>query len=177
MSRRALSKNKNTKQIRRERDPIPWRYCFLTFICGIILVGGFFFAARTHFSSMDYGIKNSKLKKQKEDLEASQRQLLLTKEIALSPAEIKKAAKKLGLTEMTAANVEAFYPSGEKQEKPKAVKISDTKNVKENPAKEKADEKKTDEKKAEKDLKPEKKTVEAKEKKDKKEAKESKAAK
>ena len=176
MSRRAaLSKNKNTKQIRRERDPIPWRYCFLTFICGIILVGGFFFAARTHFSSMDFGIKNSKLKKQKEELEASQRQLLLTKEIALSPAEIKKAAKKLGLTEMTAANVEAFYPNG--GEKPKAEKISDAKTVKENPTKEKADAKKTDEKKSEKDLKPEKKPVEAKEKKEKKEVKETKSAK
>src|SRR4051794_6144795 len=120
MSRRSLTKNKNTKQIKRDRDPIPWRYCFLTLVCGLILVAGFFFAARQHFSSMDFGIKNSKLKKQKDELETPQRQLLLTKEKSLLPDEIKKAAKKLGLTEMSAATVvEAVYPTNEKQENSK----------------------------------------------------------
>jgi hypothetical protein len=170
MSRRNLSKNKNTKQIKRERDPIPWRYCILTLICGLVLVGGFFFAARQHFSSMDYGIKNSKLRKQKDELQDSQRQLMIAKEIALSPAEIKKAAKKLGLTDMTAANIETFYSGNEKQEKPKAGKISDTKTSNPNPpANNKADDKKT-----EKDSKTEKKSVDSK---DKKVVRESKPAK
>lgn len=153
MSRRNLSKNKNTKEIKRDRDPIPWRYCLLTLICGLFLVGGFFFAARQHFSSMDFGIKNSKLKKQKEDLEDTQRQLVLAKEKALLPEEIKKAAKKLGFTEMTAANIQTLYSSSEKQEKPKAEKISETKTTSANPAANN----KTDEKKPEKDSKPEKK--------------------
>ena len=128
MSRRNLTKNKNTKQIRRERDPIPWRYCFLTLVCGLILVVGFFLAARQHFSSIDYGIKISKLKKQKSEMEDAQRQLLLDKEIVLSPSELKKAAKKLGLTEMTAANIETVS-SVDKPEKPKAEKISDIKTI------------------------------------------------
>ena len=108
MSRKKNSKNKSYKKITRESDPMPWRYCFLTLVCGLVLAVGFFFAARQHFSSMDYGMKNSKLRKQKDELEAAQRQLLLNKEISLSPSEIKKSAKKIGLTDMTAANIEAF---------------------------------------------------------------------
>jgi hypothetical protein len=99
------------------RDPIPWKYCFLTLACGLMLVVGFFFAARSHFSSIDFGIKNSKLRKQIEELEADKRRLLLSREIALSPAEIKKAAKKIGLTEMTASNIEVYRPAPKEKSK------------------------------------------------------------
>ena len=99
------------------RDPIPWRYCILTLCCGLILVTGFFLAARQHFSSIDFGIKNSKLRKQIEELEADKRRLILSKEIALSPAEIKKAAKKIGLTEMTASNIEVYRPAPKEKSK------------------------------------------------------------
>lgn len=128
MKKRNLPKNSNREKIRREKDPIPWRYCLLTLLCGVFLVGGFFFAARSHFSSIDFGIKNSSLKKQLEDLESEKRRLTLLKEIALSPAEIKKAAKKLGLTEITASNYETVRPGAataaqeEKSEKTLAVK-------------------------------------------------------
>ncbi len=110
MKKRSLPKNSNYDRARRERDPIAWRYCFLTLACGALLVGGFFLAARSHFSSVNLGMKNATLKKQIEELEADKRRLLLAKEVALSPAEIKKAAKKLGLTEMTASNIEVARP-------------------------------------------------------------------
>lgn len=124
MKKRNLPKKSNREKIRREKDPIPWRYCLLTLLCGVFLVGGFFFAARSHFSSIDFGIKNSTLKKQLEDLESEKRRLTLLKEIALSPAEIKKAAKKLGLTEMTASSFETVRPNTpeEKSEKPQIAK-------------------------------------------------------
>ena len=130
-----MSRKKNSKtykKITRERDPLPWRYCFLTLVCGVALAVGFFFAARQHFSSMDYGMKNSKLRKQKDELEAARRQLLLNKEISLSPGEIKKAAKKIGLTEMTAANIETFSTNNETSE---ALNVKKTSYVK--PANEK----------------------------------------
>jgi hypothetical protein len=104
VKKRNLPKKNAKEKIRREKDPIPWRYCLLTLACGTFLVGGFFVAARSHFASIDFGIKNSNLKKQLEDLEAEKRRLMWLKETALSPAEIKKAAKKLGLTEMSANN-------------------------------------------------------------------------
>jgi hypothetical protein len=127
MKKRNLPKNSNREKIRREKDPIPWRYCLLTLVCGVILVGGFFVAARSHFSSIDFGIKNSSLKKQIEDMEAEKRLLLLSKEIALSPAELKRAAKKIGLTEMTASSFETVRSSDEKTEKTQTVKNSEEK--------------------------------------------------
>jgi len=121
-----------------QRDPIPWRYCILTLCCGLLLVTGFFFAARQHFSSIDFGIKNSRLRKQIEELEADKRRLILSKEIALSPSEIKKAAKKIGLTEMTASNIEVYRPKPKEKskteklilEKPKLEFLEKTEPVK-----------------------------------------------
>jgi hypothetical protein len=128
VKKRNLPKKKTGDKIKREKDPIPWRYCLLTMLCGVFLVGGFFVAARSHFASIDFGIKNSSLKKQLEDLEAEKRHLQWLKETALSPAEIKKAAKKLGLTEMTANNI-ASVPAKteEKGEKPLTAKTADEK--------------------------------------------------
>ena len=93
----------------------------------MILVVGFFFAARQHFSSIDFGIKNSRLRKQIEELESSKRRLILAKEIALSPAEIKKAARKIGLREMTASNIEVYRPNAGSIEKPKVEKAVEEK--------------------------------------------------
>ncbi len=75
----------------------PLRTYVLIGVCTVMLVSGFFFAARQHFSSMDYGMKNSRLRKQVDQLEAEKRRLLLAKEVSLSPAEIKKAATKVGM--------------------------------------------------------------------------------
>jgi len=119
MSKKDHSGKSKTQSAR--RDQIPWKYCFVTLACGLILVVGFFFAARQHFASIDFGIKNSKLRKQIEELKGDKRRLILSKEIALSPAEIKKAAKKMGLTEMTASNIEVYRPTP--KEKPKTDKL------------------------------------------------------
>ena len=70
---------------------------FALFGCGLLLMSGFFFAARQHFASMDYGIKNSRLRKQLDDLKAEKQRLLFTRELSLSPNEIKKSAERAGL--------------------------------------------------------------------------------
>ena len=129
MSRKKITKNTTPKKNGGERDPIPWRRCLLTLICGLFLVVGFFGAARQHFSSIDFGIKNSKLRKQVEELEAEQRRMLLMKEVVLSPGEIKKSAKKIGFTEMSASNIEVFRNDAETQQKAPAKKTTDAKNV------------------------------------------------
>ena len=73
--------------------------------CGCVLATGFFFAARQHFTSMDLGIKNSRLRRQLEDLESENRRLLLAKEVSLSPGEIKKTARNLGFREIEVTNI------------------------------------------------------------------------
>lgn len=130
----------------RERDSIPWKYCFLTLVCGAFLVVGFFGAARQHFASIDYGIKNSKLKKQIKELESEKQRLILAREVAYSPAKIKKAAKKIGMVE-TSNRIQPTYS---------AVKISadETENDKEEVAEVK-DESKKEKVEKEKTEKPE----------------------
>jgi hypothetical protein len=73
-------------------------------VCALTVVSGFFFAGRQHFSSIDFGMKNSKLRRQIDELEAEKRRLLLARETSLSPAEIKRAAKRLGLLGEEAQN-------------------------------------------------------------------------
>ena len=129
MSKKNISNKKPIKNASPERRSIPWRYRFLTLVCGLLLVVGFFFAARQHFASFDFRVKNSRLKKQIEELEADKRRLLLAKEIALSHTEIKKAAKKIGLTDAASSKTaelrtnvaprEKTHPEKSFAEKPK----------------------------------------------------------
>jgi hypothetical protein len=161
MRSRAKTLNRKSK-VRRQGDPIPWKYCILTLLCGLLLVAGFFWAARQHFSSMDYGMKNAKLRKQIEEITSENRRLQLTKEIALSPAEIKKAAKKLGLTTKTARNIEipkqsnSFENESKKDEKMKEEKVEASKSELEKDN----DQKKIDAK--QEDIQDQKKTLESK---------------
>ncbi|HEX8367486.1 MAG TPA: hypothetical protein VF604_02880 [Pyrinomonadaceae bacterium] len=159
MKKRNIPQNKKTARVpRREGDPIPWRYCFLTLICGVILVGGFFLAARQHFSAIDYGIKNARLRQQKENLEAERQRFKLQREVTLSPAEIKKAARKIGFREMTASNID--ISNRKPADKPKPEASSRTQN--ENANKEIAKTEKKEEKKIAKTTKEETKKTETK---------------
>jgi hypothetical protein len=75
----------------------------LSLFCVGMVAAGFFFAARQHFATMEFGLKNSELRKQAENLEAERRRLILAKEVSLSPGEIKVTASKLGFREQLVA--------------------------------------------------------------------------
>ena len=159
MRKRTPANSNKNSSVKRERDPIPWKYCILTLVCGLLLVGGFFVAARQHFSVMDFAIKNAKLRREKENLESEQRRLYLTREISISPAEIKKAAKKIGLQELTAQSIQIMMPKKSTDKKqadkpadaPTQAFLSQTENAKSN--KNDKDSKKVADKKATKDVK------------------------
>lgn len=87
------------KADRNRKPPTRWTTWLLIVLCGLMFAGGFFFAGRQHFSSMDYGMKNSRLRRQIDELEAEKRRLLLAREVSLSPSEIKKAVRKAGLVD------------------------------------------------------------------------------
>ena len=97
MNKRNQTRSRRANAKQTQSGSIRLRTYSLVFICVLMLVSGFFFAARQHFSSMDFGMKNSRLRRQVDELEAEKRRLLLAREVSLSPAEIKKAAKKSGL--------------------------------------------------------------------------------
>lgn len=76
-------------------------------VTGAILVSGTFVAARHHFLSLDYGMKNSRMRKQIDELETEKRRLLLARENSSSPTEIKRVARKIGLAGETLTATEA----------------------------------------------------------------------
>lgn len=80
---------------RRSRPPA-FQYYVVTTACCIVLVVGFFLAARQHFSSMEYSLQNSRLRHQVDQLQAEKRKLLVTREVSLSPIELRKAARRIG---------------------------------------------------------------------------------
>jgi hypothetical protein len=71
------------------------------------MILGFFFAARQHFSSIEFGIKNSRLRKQLDELEAEKRRLLLAKEVSMSPVELMKSARRIGFAQSGSPNLPA----------------------------------------------------------------------
>lgn len=79
-----------------ERSSSTLLYILLTIACAAFLATGFFFAARQHFAAMDLGMKNSKLRKQIEEMEAQKRQLVLAREVVRSPAEMQRIAANKG---------------------------------------------------------------------------------
>ncbi len=97
-------KKHNAHRVRKRTSTVatnefPWRFIILTVVCACILAAGFFFAARQHFMMMEFGLKNSKLRKQIDELESERRRLVLAKEVSISPMEIARAAHVAGLRE------------------------------------------------------------------------------
>ncbi len=93
-----MRKNQPTKRSIQNNNPNRLRTYTAICTCCLLLLGGFFFAGRQHFSSMDFGMKNSRLRKQVDELESEKRRLLLAREISLSPSEIMKNAKKVAIS-------------------------------------------------------------------------------
>ena len=106
----------------RDIGPLPWSYFVVIAICGCVLAAGFFLAARQHFTSMEFGMKNSRLRKQLEDLESENRRLLLAREISLSPAEITRTARNLGFHEVNGGAVTLAFATPDKTMKPLVLK-------------------------------------------------------
>ena len=101
MKRRNISRVRPTGQAQ-TITPEKIRVLLISLICVAVVAAGFFFAARQHFATMEFGLKNSQLRKQVDNLEAERRRLILAKEVSLSPASIKETASKLGFRESIA---------------------------------------------------------------------------
>ncbi|MBK9439721.1 MAG: cbb3-type cytochrome oxidase assembly protein [Chloracidobacterium sp.] len=97
MTKREQQRRSNTRN-RKTSPAARLKFYVLIGIAVVIVCTGFFVAAGQHFWSMDYGIKNSRLRKQLDDLETEKRRLLLSREVSVSPGQVKQAAKRLGIT-------------------------------------------------------------------------------
>jgi hypothetical protein len=92
-------------KVHRERDQSALTRLLLLLCCGLALTGGFLFAARQHFAALQFGYKSEELRRERDQLLAEQRRLLLIKEEALSPARLEAAAKVIGLQPIQATQI------------------------------------------------------------------------
>jgi hypothetical protein len=101
MANRKQIKERTGEKVKREQAPIPWQYFAMGLFCAAIMAFGFFFAAKQHFSSVELSMKNSDMRKAKQNLEAEQRKLRVEREEVSAPATIEKAGLKIGLRKFT----------------------------------------------------------------------------
>ena len=102
--RRDPSKQCNSK-IYRDRDVRALSRLALLLFCGLVLAGGFVFAAQQHFAAVDYGYKSEELRRERERLLEEKQLLMLKKEQAFAPARLATQARELGLKPLVASQV------------------------------------------------------------------------
>ncbi|HEY0003651.1 MAG TPA: cell division protein FtsL [Pyrinomonadaceae bacterium] len=91
--------------VRRERDGRALSRLALLLFCGLVLAGGFVFAAGQHFAAVRYGYESEKLRSERARLLEEQRRLLLEREAATSPMHLEAAAREIGLQPVQPAQV------------------------------------------------------------------------
>ena len=102
--RRVPSKQRNSK-VHRDRDVRALSRLALLLICGLVLAGGFVFAAQQHFAAVDYGYKSENLRRERARLLEEKQHLMLKKEQAFAPARLAVQARELGLRPLLASQV------------------------------------------------------------------------
>ncbi len=80
-----------------QRDGKTLQRCAAILVCSLILMVGFFAAARQHFYALDWSQKNVKLRQAREQLKNERQRLLIERENALSNQTLGKKAEKIGL--------------------------------------------------------------------------------
>lgn len=80
-----------------------WKLYLVMIVISAVIVAGFFLSGKQHFSSWDFSIRNSKLRKQIDELETEKRRLILARETANSPNELRRAISKIMPAGTTAA--------------------------------------------------------------------------
>jgi len=83
--------------VRRSRDVTALSRLTLLLFCGLVLAGGFVFAAKQHFAAVQYGYQNESLRDERKRLLEENQRLSLEKERAIAPDKLEPAARRLGL--------------------------------------------------------------------------------
>jgi hypothetical protein len=102
--KRVPSTQRNSR-IHRDRDVRALSRLAWLLFSGLVLAGGFVFAARQHFAAIDYGYKTEGLRRERDKLLEERQQLMLKKEQAFAPARLATQARELGLKPILASQV------------------------------------------------------------------------
>src|SRR6185295_13954277 len=101
---RVPSTQRNTR-IHRDRDTRALYRLAWLLLCGLVLAGGFVFAAKQHFTAIQFGYKAESLRRERQRLIEEQAHLKLQREQAFAPARLQAEARQLGLQPMGAGQV------------------------------------------------------------------------
>jgi cell division protein FtsL len=102
---RVPSKQRNSR-IHHDRDLRALSRLALLLFCGLVLAGGFVFAAKQHFAAVQYGYRSEDLRRERERLLQEQQHLMLQKEQAFAPSRLESQARELGLKPVAASQLE-----------------------------------------------------------------------
>jgi hypothetical protein len=112
--RRVPSAQRNSR-IRHDRDVRALYRLAVLLGCGLVLAGGFVFAAQQHFAAVQYGYQSELLRREREKLIQEQQHLMLLREQAFSPARLELQARELGLKPLLAGQLGVSNPGKRSQ--------------------------------------------------------------
>jgi cell division protein FtsL len=92
-------------KIHRSRDATALSRLALLLFCGVVLAGGFVFAAKQHFAAVQYGYESENLRRERQALLEDQQRLFLEREKASAPSRLAPAARRLGLRPATPGQI------------------------------------------------------------------------
>ena len=99
-------------KVRRTRDTTALSRLALLLFSGLILTGGFVFAAKQHFAAVQFGYQSEDLRAERKKLMEENDRLKLERDRAIAPDKLEPAARRLGLKPATPGQI----GNGEKQE-------------------------------------------------------------
>lgn len=92
-------------KVRRARDVTALSRLALLLFSGLVLAGGFVFAAKQHFAAVQVGYKNEDLRTERKRLQEENQRLALDKERMTAPDKLEPAARRLGLKPATPGQI------------------------------------------------------------------------
>jgi len=116
-------------KVRRARDVTALSRLALLLFSGLILAGGFVFAAKQHFAAVQFGYHSEDLRAERKRLLEENQRLALEKERTTAPDKLEPAARRLGLKPATAGQIGNADPESLPQRRPVDKKDKDAKRV------------------------------------------------
>lgn len=109
-------------KIRRTRDVTALSRLALLLFCGLVLAGGFVFAAKQHFAAVQYGYEHENLRTERKRLIEENQRLALEKERAIAPDRLEPAARRLGLQPARPGQIGSLQEQEKLQQKQQEAK-------------------------------------------------------